>query len=164
MNIAYVSVAPILLIAILSIPLAVIDIRQHRLPNVFTYTAISGSLLATFITSAATDRWVEFGSALVAGLLTAIIGYLLVRIKAIGMGDIKLLIAMHISLAWHSPVLVLMSLGLGFGLATIVGVIGLAIGRLRPRSMMPLGPYLLFGFLLVGAIPSLELFTVAALS
>ena len=164
MNFAYVSVLPILLIAALSIPLAVIDIREHRLPNKITYSAIIGSLFATFVASAATSRWLDFGAGIIAGSITAIIGYLLARFKVIGMGDIKLLIAMHISLAWHAPVLILFSLSLGLGLATLIGLIGLVLGKIGPKSLMPLGPYLLLGFLIIGGIPVAEIITEEALS
>jgi len=158
------SVFPIMLIAALSIPLAITDIREHRLPNKYTYIAIIGSILATAIASLTTSRWVDFAIAMSAGAVTGAVGYLLARAKAIGMGDIKLLIAMHIPLAWHSPVLVLLSLALGLGIATVVSVIGLVLGRIRPRSLIPLGPYLILGFLVIGAIPAAELFTEVVLS
>ncbi len=158
------SVLPILLIAAVSIPLAITDIREHRLPNQYTYTAIICSVLATAIASLITGRWVDFADAMFAGSVTGLVGYILARAKVIGMGDIKLLIAMHIPLAWHSPILVLLSLGLGLGIATLVSLIGLVLGKIRPRSLIPLGPYLILGFLVIGAIPATELFTEVALS
>ena len=158
------SVLPILLIAAISIPLAITDIREHRLPNKYTYTAIICSVLATAFASLNTGRWVDLAIAMIVGSATGLVGYLLARAKAIGMGDIKLLIAMHIPLAWHAPVLVLLSLGLGLGVATIVSLIQLALGKIRPRSLIPLGPYLILGFLFIGAIPVAELFTEVALS
>ena len=164
MSAGYLSLVPMALIAALAIPLSVTDIREHRLPNRYTYfliaTAIAGTLLATLLGA----FWLAFASGIAMGIVTAFVGYLLARFGAIGMGDVKLLIAMHICLGWHSPVLVLFSLGLGLGFASSVGLIGLVLGRLKPRTLIPLGPYLLMGFLVVSYSPVSAVITGEALS
>jgi hypothetical protein len=71
---------------------------------------------------------------------------------------------MHICLGWHSPVLVLFSLSLGLALASAIGLIGLVIGKLNPRTLIPLGPYLLIGFLVVSYSPVSAVITGEALS
>ena len=164
MSAGYLSLVPMALIAALAIPLSVTDIREHRLPNRYTYfliaTAIAGTLLATLLGA----FWLAFASGIAMGIVTAFVGYLLARFGAIGMGDVKLLIAMHICLGWHSPVLVLFSLSLGLALASAIGLIGLVIGKLNPRTLIPLGPYLLIGFLVVSYTPVSAVITVEALS
>ena len=164
MSAGYLSLVPMALIAALAIPLSVTDIREHRLPNRYTYfliaTAIAGTLLATLLGA----FWLAFASGIAMGIVTAFVGYLLARFGAIGMGDVKLLIAMHISLGWHSPVLVLFSLSLGLALASAIGLIGLVIGKLNPRTLIPLGPYLLIGFLVVSYSPVSAVITGEALS
>ena len=164
MSAGYLSLVPMALIAALAIPLSVIDIREHRLPNRYTYfliaTAIAGTLLATLLGA----FWLAFASGIAMGIVTAFVGYLLARFGAIGMGDVKLLIAMHICLGWHSPVLVLFSLSLGLALASAIGLIGLVIGKLNPRTLIPLGPYLLIGFLVVSYSPVSAVITGEALS
>jgi len=164
MSAGYLSLVPMALIAALAIPLSVTDIREHRLPNRYTYfliaTAIAGTLLATLLGA----FWLAFASGIAMGIVTAFVGYLLARFGAMGMGDVKLLIAMHICLGWHSPVLVLFSLSLGFALASAIGLIGLVIGKLNPRTLIPLGPYLLIGFLVVSYSPVSAVITGEALS
>ena len=164
MSAGYLSLVPMALIAALAIPLSVTDIREHRLPNRYTYfliaTAIAGTLLATLLGA----FWLAFASGIAMGIVTAFVGYLLARFGAIGMGDVKLLIAMHICLGWHSPVLVLFSLSLGLALASAIGLIGLEIGKLNPRTLIPLGPYLLIGFLVVSYSPVSAVITGEALS
>ena len=164
MSAGYLSLVPMALIAALAIPLSVTDIREHRLPNRYTYfliaTAIAGTLPATLLGA----FWLAFASGIAMGIVTAFVGYLLARFGAIGMGDVKLLIAMHICLGWHSPVLVLFSLSLGLALASAIGLIGLVIGKLNPRTLIPLGPYLLIGFLVVSYSPVSAVITGEALS
>ena len=160
----YVSLIPIAVIAALAIPLSVADMKEHRLPNRYTYFLIAASVAGTFFGSLLGERWGDFAVGLVLGLTTAVVGYLLARFGAIGMGDIKLLIAMHVCLGWHSPILVLFSLSLGLATASVTGLFGLLIGRLSPRTLIPLGPYLLLGFLVVSYMPVSAIVTGEALS
>jgi leader peptidase (prepilin peptidase)/N-methyltransferase len=160
----YVSLIPIALIAALAIPLAVTDIKEHRLPNKYTYFLITASVAGAFFGSLLQERWGDFAVGLVLGLITAVIGYPLARFGAMGMGDIKLLIAMNVCLGWHSPILVLFSLSLGLASASVIGLLGLLTGKLSPRTLIPLGPYLLLGFLTVSYLPAYEIVTGEALS
>ena len=164
MSAGYLSLVPMALIAALAIPLSVIDIREHRLPNRHTYFLIASAIAGTLLASLLGALWLDFASGIAMGIVTAFVGYLLARFGAIGMGDVKLLIAMHICLGWHWPVLVLFSLSLGLALASAIGLIGLVIGKLNPRTLIPLGPYLLIGFLVVSYSPVSAVITGEALS
>jgi leader peptidase (prepilin peptidase)/N-methyltransferase len=164
MSAGYLSLVPMALIAALAIPLSVTDIREHRLPNRYTYFLIAAAVAGTLLASLLEALWNDFATGMGIGMLTALVGYLLARFGAIGMGDVKLLIAMHICLGWHSPVLVLFSLSFGLALASAVGLIGLVIGKLNPRTLIPLGPYLLIGFLVVTYSPVSAVITGEALS
>ena len=160
----YLSLVPMVLIAALGIPLSVTDIREHRLPNRHTYFLIAAAVAGTLLASLLEALWTDFVTGLGLGMVTALVGYLLARFGVIGMGDVKLLIAMHICLGWHSPLLVLFSLSLGLALASAVGLIGLVVGKLNPRTLIPLGPYLLIGFLVVSYLPVSAVITGEALS
>ena len=164
MSAGYLSLFPMALIAALAIPLSVTDIREHRLPNRYTYFLIAAAIAGTLVPSLLQARWIDFATGTTLGVITALVGYLLARFGAIGMGDVKLLISMHICLGWHSPVLVLFSLSLGLALAIAVGLIGLVIGKLNPRTLIPLGPYLLIGFLVVSYSPVSAVITGEVLS
>jgi leader peptidase (prepilin peptidase)/N-methyltransferase len=160
----YLSLVPMVLIAALGIPLSVTDIREHRLPNRHTYFLIAAAVAGTLLASLLEALWTDFVTGMGLGMVTALVGYLLARFGVIGMGDVKLLIAMHICLGWHSPLLVLLSLSLGLALASAVGLIGLVVGKLNPRTLIPLGPYLLIGFLVVSYLPVSAVITGEALS
>jgi|TARA_B110000977_G_scaffold133533_1_gene170070 leader peptidase (prepilin peptidase)/N-methyltransferase len=149
----YLSLVPIALIAALAIPLSITDVREHRLPNKHTYFLISTSIAGTLLTSLLEALWEDFAVGIALGVVTALIGFLLARFGAIGMGDVKLLTAMHVCLGWHSPALVLFSLSLSLALASSASLVGLVMGKLNPRTLIPLGPYLLIGFLVVSYSP-----------
>ena len=89
-----------------SIPLIVFDLREHRLPNRFTYSAIALSIFATGFVGVSDDRYQQFFIALAISLSTFGIGYLLAKYADVGMGDVKLLSATNLLLAWYSPWLV----------------------------------------------------------
>lgn len=158
-----ISLAPIALTAILTIPLAITDIREHRLPNKYTYALFIATLGCLLLASWQLRTWSQLLLAVLAGIATFGVGSLLARAGAIGMGDIKLLTSLHMVLAWHQPLLPLFSLVLGLSSATVIGLAGMIMGKFGPKSLMPLGPYLLLGFLVVASVPVGQV-TVAAWS
>ena len=70
---------------------------------------------------------------------------------------------MHVCLGWHSPALVLFSLSLSLALASAASLVGVVMGKLNPRTLIPLGPYLLIGFLVVSYSPVSAVITGEAL-
>ena len=146
-----------------SIPLIVSDLREHRLPNRFTYTAIALSIFATGFVAFSANRHLQFLIAIAISLSTFGLGYLLAKYADVGMGDVKLLSATNLLLAWHSPWLVLFALTLSFTLASLVSAIGLLMGRLSWKTPVAMGPYLLLGFFVFAAYPLVRI-TAAALS
>jgi leader peptidase (prepilin peptidase)/N-methyltransferase len=136
-----------------SVPLILSDLREHRLPNRFTYVAI---LLAFSSTTFLAISNMEYARLMVptgVSLATLVIGYLMARYADVGMGDVKLLTATNHLLAWFSPWLVLFALTLSFSIASVVGVIGLLSGKLHPKTPIAMGPYLLLGFFIFSGYP-----------
>jgi len=140
-----------------SIPLIVFDLREHRLPNRFTYSAIALSIFATGFVAVSDDRYQQFFIALAISLSTFGIGYLLAKYADVGMGDVKLLTATNLLLAWHSPWLALFALTMSFTLASLVSAIGLLMGRLSWKTPVAMGPYLLLGFFVFAAYPLMKI-------
>lgn len=150
-NLPLIALAGILLLAV---PLTVMDFKEHRLPNRFTYLAITISSATVLVAGIATGLWFELVIALGLGLVTAGIGYLMVMVNGIGMGDVKLLVATNIVLGWFSPWLVLVMLAIGFSLASVVSLGLIIMRRANLKTPLAMGPFLLLGFALV----SVELF------
>lgn len=160
----FLPIASILTLIIFAIPLSIIDIREHRLPNVFTYSAIAVSLATVSVAGISTQDWGRLAIALGIGAATALIGYLMAAGNAIGMGDVKLLIACHLSIGWFSPWLVLAMLAIGFGLAALLSLGLLVARKANFKTALAMGPFLLAGFLFAAFEISAELVTEAALS
>ena len=144
-----------------SIPLVLTDLREHRLPNRFTYSAIALSFFATGYVAVSDNRYLQLLIALGISLSTFGIGYLLAKYADVGMGDVKLLSATNLLLAWYSPWLVLFALTLSFTLASLVSAIGFLMGRLSWKTPLATGPYLFLGFFVFAAYPLMKITEVA---
>jgi leader peptidase (prepilin peptidase) / N-methyltransferase len=94
---------------VLGIPMIVIDLREHRLPNRLTGGAAVLVLLISFGDSLLRADWSRWPATLLTGLGMAAGGYFLAVLArgAFGMGDVKLL-----------------------------GVVGLALGHLEPSTIV----------------------------
>ena len=127
-------------------PLIRIDIRERRLPNRLVLPAIPIALLGEILASLLTDEWLKFFLALGLSFGALVLGMLINRSAALGMGDVKLIATIVLMLAWFSPIAALLALVFGFVLATAVVLHLLVIGRSKLGSTIALGPYLLLGF------------------
>jgi leader peptidase (prepilin peptidase) / N-methyltransferase len=127
-------------------PLARIDVRERRLPNRLTLPAFPIALFGQALA-------VIFGAELwrlLVSLLLAVASFAaciaLNRYAGLGMGDVKLIAGITLSLGWFNPLLPAIAVLIGLLLA---GSVSLALVFLRKASMgssIALGPYLLVGF------------------
>jgi leader peptidase (prepilin peptidase)/N-methyltransferase len=132
--------------------LAVVDAREHRLPNAIVlplYAAVSVLLIAQAIATADLGRLL---TAAIAGMLGFLAFFLLGLGGGVGFGDVKLagVLALYLgSLTWSAPVV-------GFVLAFVLAAphtVALLVlhrrGALKHR--LPFGPYLVAGALIAAA-------------
>ena len=154
----------VLLVFGLSVPLAVIDFREHRLPNPLTYTAIAVSAVLVILAGVLTQSWQQLLIALAIAGFTLGVGYLMARVNGIGMGDVKYLLATNTLLGWFSPWLILLMLAIGFTTAALVSLGLILFRRANLKTPVPMGPFLILSFVLV-ALPLFEnIFTAEVLS
>lgn len=136
---------PLYLVAV-AWPLTVIDLRERRLPNRLTLPAIPITLLGQGLAILlGADPWrllVAFATASVA----FVVCLLLNRFAGLGMGDVKLISGIALSLGWFSPLLPLAALLIAFLTAGLASLVLVALQKTRMGSSIALGPYLLFGF------------------
>jgi leader peptidase (prepilin peptidase) / N-methyltransferase len=134
-------------LVICGVPLAVIDSRVRRLPDVLTGAcfAVVGALL---IAAAATaGQWHDLaraasGAAIVAAAFALLA---LARPGSAGLGDAKLGLSTGAVAAWAGWGVLLISVFAAFVLAAGYGVALLVSGRASLRSSVPFGPFLLAG-------------------
>jgi leader peptidase (prepilin peptidase)/N-methyltransferase len=134
---------PVAYIAVTALPLLVIDMKQHRLPNKIVLPMISITFVSQLSLAILTSAWATFGISLGIAFVVFVLGVFMNYKNHIGMGDVKLLTGLTMLLAWFTPLGALLlapiSLALGF-LATIVILLK------RSITHLPLGPIVIFAF------------------
>ena len=159
----FVIIAPLVYLLIIGFPLALIDMREHRLPNRLTLSSALLAAVAVLWVAYLTGEWGRSLLALTIGLATFLIGWLLATKNFIGMGDIKLLISLNTLAGYFYPLLPVLSMTLGFVLASVVSGLRLLLRKIDAASSIALGPYLLLGFYL-SVYPTAAVSTAEALS
>lgn len=137
---------PFFYLTAIAVPLAIIDFRQHRLPNKLTISAALLTLGCLTAASWISGDWPRLLVALAAATITFLMGWFLAARSAIGMGDIKLLVSLNAFAGYFSPLLPLISLTIGLVLALLISSVSLFLKKLTLSSSIALGPYLLLGF------------------
>lgn len=129
-----------------AIPLAVIDMRQRRLPDVLTGLAYGGTV-ALLLPAGVDGDWTGFLRSVAGGLALALAFLILAVVSggALGLGDVKLAASLGTALAWFGwPVLVAGVLA-GFATAAGYGIVLLAARRATWRQQIPFGPFMIAG-------------------
>ena len=128
--------------------LAVIDIREHRLPNRLVLPAFPISIAGHLVSCTLSNNWTNLLSALGCSLLALVTGLAANRWASLGMGDVKLIGAIALGLGWFSFLAPLIAVVLAFVFACAVVLVMVALRKTSLRSSFALGPYLLSGFAL----------------
>lgn len=128
-------------------PLAKTDILERRLPNKYVLPAFPITWLGQLLAGFAGAGFVNMLWALLAGVVTFTLSLLINRLGLLGMGDVKLMTVMALALGWFSPLLPIIALGISFLIAGVVAFWLLLRRKIKLGGSMPLGPYLIAGFL-----------------
>lgn len=103
----------------LAVVAAVIDVREHRIPNWLTYPAIAmGVLLRWFFFG-----WRGLGSALAGCALAGGVVFLFYLVRAMGAGDVKLLAAIGSLVGPSNAVVVLAATAISGGVLALLYVV-----------------------------------------
>lgn len=152
-------------LALLAVPLSLIDIAVHRLPDRLTTAAFAGTLalLAVDTLTGHQPGRLARSAAGAVGLACFYLALCLIRPGEMGLGDAKLAASIGLVLAWTSWQALLTGTLVGFALAAVYGGVRLATHRAKKTTQLPLGPFILFAALAVlvlltadGALPRLE--------
>jgi leader peptidase (prepilin peptidase)/N-methyltransferase len=140
---------------LIAVPLAFTDIAVHRLPDLLTATAFTGTLalLTTAALTAHQPGHLARAAIGAAALACFYLALCLIRPGEMGLGDAKLAASIGLILGWTSWQALLTGTLAGFVLAAIYGGVRLATRRATRTTQMPLGP-----FILLGALTALLLF------
>jgi leader peptidase (prepilin peptidase)/N-methyltransferase len=128
-------------------PLAKTDILERRLPNKYVLPAFPITWLGQLLAGVTGAGFVNMLWALLAGVVTFGLSLMINRLGLLGMGDVKLMTVMALALGWFSPLLPIIALGISFLIAGVVAIWLLLRKEIKLGGSMPLGPYLIAGFL-----------------
>jgi len=138
-------------LVICGVPLAVIDSKVRRLPDVLTGACLAGVAALLIAAAATAGQWHDLaraaaGAAIVAAAFAVLA---LARPGSAGLGDAKLGLSTGAAAAWAGWGILLTSVFAAFALAAGYGIALLASGRASLRSSLPFGPFLLAGWLAI---------------
>lgn len=134
-------------LAVVSLPLLVIDLKHQRLPNALTYFATAWALLCIFALGLITSNWAAALIAVACGLIPAAF-LLLVGVifkGGMGLGDVKLALAMGLSLGVLGWQAVAAAFVVAFIAGGLVSAVLLIFKRVTRKAAIPFGPFLLIG-------------------
>jgi leader peptidase (prepilin peptidase) / N-methyltransferase len=130
-----------LVLAWLLLPLALIDLEHHLLPDVMTLPGIAVGLVCSTV-----GGLVGWREALVGAIAGGALPYLVIvvyrrlrGVEGMGLGDVKLLAMVGAFLGWRG---MLATLGLGSAAGAIVGLGLIAVARARRDTELPCGTFL----------------------
>lgn len=131
-----------------AVPMALVDAAAHRLPDRLTWPAAAGTAVllgATALAGPGPAPWVRAvaaGLALGAGFAATTV---LFGRRGFGLGDAKLALGAGALLGWYGWPVLVAGLVLAVTLAALAGLVLLAARRVRWRSHLPFGPFLILG-------------------
>jgi leader peptidase (prepilin peptidase)/N-methyltransferase len=137
--------------AAFAVPLVLVDLAVHRLPDRMTLPAAGGVVLllgAAAVLGGGLDRWWR---AVLAGVVVALAfaaTTLLLGRRGFGLGDAKLALSCAALLGWFGWGAVVLGLMAGLMASALVSVVLLIAGRVRWSSHLPFGPFLVAGTVL----------------
>jgi leader peptidase (prepilin peptidase) / N-methyltransferase len=141
-------------VAACGVPMAIIDVRQRRLPDALTGACFAGTAALLTAAAAASADWPALGRAGLGALAVAASFALLAlaRPGSAGLGDAKLGLSTGALAAWFGWAVLLSAVFAAFIGAACYGGWLVASGRASFRSgSVPFGPFLLAGCLLAVA-------------
>lgn len=147
------STPSLLALAVCTVPLAVTDIRERRLPNRWNLLLAVGGLAGQVFHAIQGHTFFPLRDAFIAGMVGLVFMMLLHVLSrgGLGMGDVKLVGALGVVIGDVMAVGVIVVVA--FVMAAVWASLQLLIRRYHRRSRLAFGPFILFGAWLVVALP-----------
>ena len=132
-------------LAVVAIPLTLVDLREHRLPDRLTLPLWGGSAALALVANRDVALQGMVASA-------AVVAFFLMAAewpgRPLGYGDVKLGGGLATQLGWYGLECALWGVALSVVLGGIWALGGLVRRKLAPNDDLPFGPWLLVGALL----------------
>lgn len=135
---------PIVYLSLVGIPITYFDLRVARVPNKYTLPALYIWLICAITYAVVSGDWLwTLVMPIVFGLVSLAIGLFFSMRGSLGMGDVKLLTFMGLTLSWKSAWvwLLLPSISLALGIIVALALVFIAKRKIKT---FPLAPYIYF--------------------
>jgi len=144
---SYPELIGLLILSVLTLPLIVIDITEHRLPNLLTFFGLISGILVATASSIINNNFGILFQAVALSLLSGFIFYTLNILTrgGMGMGDVKLAAMLGALMAPFGPANLFAGFVFAFLIGSIISIALLISRRASRKSMIPFGPAMLFG-------------------
>ncbi|MFI6687584.1 prepilin peptidase [Streptomyces sp. NPDC050485] len=148
-----------LLLAPVTVLLALVDLRVHRLPDVLTLPLAAAAAALLGLAALLPGHAGSWPTALLGGLALGGGYFVLFLINPAGMGfgDVKLAVGLGVLLGWYGWAILLAGALLGLVLGAVYGMGLVVVRRASRKTAIPLGPFMIagaFGGLLLGGLTS----------
>ena len=140
---------PVAYVAATAVPLMVIDIKQHRLPNKIVLPMLAITFLSQLTLAIWTGAWASLGISVGLGFVMLVLGVIANYKDWIGMGDVKLLVALTMILSWFTVLGAVLLAPISLVLGILVTLSTLLFTR---PNRIPLGPAILTTFIATLAV------------
>ena len=145
-----IAVVPLVYLAVMAIPLIIVDVREHRLPNKIILPFIFISLITDIVASFVSGEWWRLGLALAVAFGIGIAGIVANYFDLIGMGDIKLFFGSALVIGWFVWWLPLVVVAVSLIAGIVATLYQLVIRNAQAGTSIPLGPYAIITALVIG--------------
>lgn len=129
-------------LAVVAIPLTLVDLREHRLPDRLTLSLWGGSAVIALLA----DRDIAFQGMVASAIVVAF--FLMAAEwpgRPLGYGDVKLGGGLAMQLGWYGLEWALWGAALSIVFGGIWALGGLMRQKVAPNDDLPFGPWLLMG-------------------
>ncbi len=137
-------------ISIFGVPLLVIDLKHHRLPDLLTislFLLVLVILLVSVIATSTYNRLIP--SCLGAlGVMAFYLALLIISRGGMGMGDVKLSASIGLVSGYFGLKVVFLSSFSAFSLGAIFGIFAMIFGKAGRKTAIPFGPFIIVGQLI----------------
>jgi leader peptidase (prepilin peptidase)/N-methyltransferase len=143
-----ISALPLVYLAVVTMPLVLVDLREHRLPNKIVLPFAALAFITAIVVNVATQSWLNLLLAVGLPFLWFIIGTVLNYFGNIGMGDVKFTTALLLAVGVYSPLTALLIIPLTL-LFAVIAVAYVIMRKVPAGTSVPLGPWLILSTWLV---------------
>ncbi len=136
-----------LIFSLFGLPLVVIDLKLHRLPDTLTAPLFISAFIAIILFSIQEGNFSRILPSLIGcvSLITFYFAVALISKGGMGMGDVKLSAAIGLASGYFGVSAVLVSSFAAFFLGSFVGILLMVVGKAGRKTAIPFGPFMIIG-------------------